>query len=71
MKLLSPGNYFMKGYNVNTDNFFTSIPLAKHLHSVGTFITGTIRRNRKKLPDVLKKQFNQFQINISDRDQFH
>ena len=48
----------MKGYHVYTDNLFTSIPLAKHLYSAGTYITGTIRRNRKGLSDSLKHQFN-------------
>ena len=55
MKLSSLGNYFMKGYHVYKDNFFTSIPRAKHLYSVGTFITCTIQRNRKGLSDALKK----------------
>ena len=36
------GNYLMKGYHVYTGNFFTSTPLAKHLYSAGTYITGTI-----------------------------
>ncbi|XP_068085866.1 piggyBac transposable element-derived protein 4-like, partial [Anabrus simplex] len=56
-KLMSLGNYFMKGFHVYADNYFTSIPLAKHLYSLGTFITGTIRRNRKGLPDAVKKPF--------------
>ncbi|XP_043263437.1 piggyBac transposable element-derived protein 4-like [Colletes gigas] len=47
MKLLTKGNYFSKGYHIFVDNFFTSIPLAKALYDLGTYITGTIRRNRK------------------------
>ena len=56
-KLLSPENYLMKDYHVYKDNFFASIPLVEHLYSLGTFITGTIHRNRKNLLAALKKQF--------------
>lgn len=57
MKLLQMGNYLSKGYHVFIDNFFTSIPLAKALYEVKTFITGTIRRNRKYLPTNFKNKF--------------
>ncbi|PNF31176.1 hypothetical protein B7P43_G15164, partial [Cryptotermes secundus] len=50
MKLLNMGNYLHKGYHIFMDNFFSSIPLAKELYELQTFITGTIRRNRKWLP---------------------
>ena len=39
------------------DNFFTSIPLAKTLYGLQTFITGTIRRNRKYLPVAFENKF--------------
>ncbi|CAL7946858.1 unnamed protein product [Xylocopa violacea] len=57
MKLLTMGNYFLKGYHIFVDNFFTSIPLAKALYDLGTYITGTIRRNRKFLPKSLNEKF--------------
>ena len=39
-----------KGYNVTTDNFFTSFELAKKLQKEGTSIAGTVRANSKHLP---------------------
>lgn len=57
MKLLTMGNYFSKGYHIFVDDFFTSIPLAKALYDLGTYITGTIRRNRKFLPKSLTEKF--------------
>lgn len=59
MKLMKMGNYLKKGYHIFMDNFFTSIPLASSLYKLQTFITGTIRRNRKFLP---KQYQNKFQI---------
>jgi hypothetical protein len=57
-KLLAMGNYLSKGYHIFIDNFFTSVPLAKYLYSVGTYITGTIRRNRKFIPKQFSKKFD-------------
>lgn len=50
MNLLKIGNYLDKGYHIFVDNFFTSIQLAKTLLERITYITGTIRRNRKYIP---------------------
>ncbi|KAG8287843.1 zinc finger protein [Homalodisca vitripennis] len=58
MKLLEAANYLRKGYHVFIDNFFTSIQLANVLYSQETFVTGTIRRNRKGLPQSIKKKFS-------------
>ena len=44
------GNYFNKGYHLFTGNFYNSIELAKTLMEKGTFITGTIRHNKKLIP---------------------
>ncbi|XP_049812674.1 piggyBac transposable element-derived protein 4-like [Schistocerca nitens] len=57
MKLLTLGSYMQKGYHVFCDNFFTSIPLAEKLYSVGTYLTGTIRRKRKFLPRGLLSNY--------------
>jgi hypothetical protein len=55
--LLQLGPYLNKGYSLFVDNFFMSIPLADYLNSQNTFITGTLRRNRKGIPDALKEKF--------------
>lgn len=55
-KLLSACNVIGKGYHVFVDNFFSSIPLVEMLYDKCTFLTGTLRRNRKGLPaEVLQK----------------
>lgn len=51
------GQYLGKGYHLFVDNFFSSIPLAKFLYDNSMFITGTIRRNKKGLPLVIKTNF--------------
>lgn len=48
MKLMEP--YFGKGRNVTTDNFFTSLSLAKDLQLQNTSIVGTVNRVRRELP---------------------
>lgn len=42
--------YFGRGYNVTTDNFFTSAELAKKLLDKRTSVVGTVRLNRKEIP---------------------
>ena len=46
MRLLRVSNLLNRAYHVVIDNFFTSIKLCKDLFSKGTFLTGTLRRNR-------------------------
>lgn len=53
MKLLK--DYLGKGHAVYMDNFYNSIPLAKKLLRCGTQVTGTLRSNRKGIPDMVKK----------------
>ncbi|CAD1475849.1 unnamed protein product [Heterotrigona itama] len=55
-KLLNMGNYFMKGYHIVADNFFTNITLARFLFEKHTFLTGTIRSNRKYIAPHLKQK---------------
>ncbi|XP_066992310.2 piggyBac transposable element-derived protein 4-like [Anabrus simplex] len=57
MRLLKLGNYLQKGYHVFVDNFLMSVPLVKDLFKLGTYITGTVRRNRKYLPKTCKRKF--------------
>ncbi|XP_071996640.1 piggyBac transposable element-derived protein 4-like [Engystomops pustulosus] len=42
-----------KGYHLYTNNFYTSVPLYKHLHSAATGACGTIRKIRRGLPQKL------------------
>ncbi|XP_043488988.1 piggyBac transposable element-derived protein 4-like [Polistes fuscatus] len=49
-------NYFMKGYHITVDNFSTSIALARSLFEKNTFLSGTIRSNRKHIPSQLKSK---------------
>ena len=50
MKLMEP--YTGKGRNVTTDNFFTSLGLAKELQLKSTSIVGTVNRVRRELPPL-------------------
>ncbi|XP_049813555.1 piggyBac transposable element-derived protein 4-like [Schistocerca nitens] len=56
-KLLRLGSYLNKGYQIFVDNFFMSVPLVKSLYKLGTCITGTVRKNRKYLPEQFRKKF--------------
>jgi len=51
MQLMSP--YLNKGRNVTTDNFFTSVSLARTLKVKDTSIVGTISRTRREILAVL------------------
>ena len=46
--------YFDEGKTVVTDNFYTSIPLAHTLLARRTHLVGTVRVNRKGLPDDIR-----------------
>ena len=43
-----------KGYHVYFDNFYTSPSLCKHLHTVGFGSCGTVRLDRRNIPDTFK-----------------
>lgn len=53
-KLMDP--YFGVGHYLYVDNFFTSIHLAEDLILKSTYLTGTIRKNRTGVPDIVKKK---------------
>ncbi|XP_046827578.1 piggyBac transposable element-derived protein 4-like [Vespa crabro] len=55
LNLLKDSNCLNKGYHIFVDNFFTSVELARYLYSMDTYLTGTIRRNKKCIPDNLKE----------------
>jgi hypothetical protein len=48
LRLVEP--YLQKGRNVTTDNFFTSLKLAKQLKERKTSIVGTMNKQRRELP---------------------
>lgn len=54
MKLMEP--LLNKGYNVTCDNFFTSLKLAKLLLEKKTSLVGTIRENRREIPQEAKQK---------------
>jgi hypothetical protein len=58
LRLLKP--YYNLGYNVTCDNYFTNLDLAKSLLSKKTTLVGTIRSNRRELPQICR-----------NRDQLH
>ena len=53
-RLMQP--FINKGRNLTTDNFFTSLKLAKELRSKSTSLVGTINRARREIPLCLKNQ---------------
>ena len=44
--------FFKKGYKVTINNFFTSVNLAEKLKSKKTTLLGTIRKQRKEVPNI-------------------
>lgn len=52
MKLAAP--YLDKGRNITMDNYFTSLPLAKRMLGRKTTIVGTLRGNRREVPEAAK-----------------
>ena len=43
-----------QGYNLFTDNYYTSYPLAIELLHRHTILTGTLRKNRKHVSEAVK-----------------
>jgi hypothetical protein len=57
-KLLEIGGYLNKGYHVFEGDYFISVPLDRHLDQLSTYITGTVGRNRRLLPQQFKNKFS-------------
>jgi hypothetical protein len=57
-KLLEIGGYLNKGYHVFVDDYIMSVPLVSCLHQLSTHIPGSVRRNRKLLPQQFKNKFS-------------
>ena len=51
-------------------SFFTGVELAKELYRKATSITGTLCRNRKGLPQALKKKSNLDKLSITGKTPF-
>ena len=60
-KLMEP--YFNKGRHVTTDNIFTSLKLADELLKVKTTLIGTVKHNKRELPECAK--FKKHQLHSS------
>lgn len=55
-------NYLGKGYSLYTDNFYNSVKLTEFMSSHSTYITGTLRADRRGNPaEVTKKQLSKGQ----------
>ncbi|UYV83427.1 hypothetical protein LAZ67_23000974, partial [Cordylochernes scorpioides] len=53
-RLLERSKLLDKGYHLICDNFYTSVEMANDLYKRHTHLTGTLRRNRKYLPEGIK-----------------
>ena len=47
--------YLDKGYHVFTDNYYNSVSLTEYLSRHSTYITGTLRADRKRNPKKVIK----------------
>ena len=45
-------SYYKKGYNVTTDNYFTSLKLVEEFKQKKTTILGSIRKQRREVPST-------------------
>lgn len=48
-------DYLFAGRTIITDNFYTSVELAHKLIAQNTHLVGTLRKNRRNIPDSVKK----------------
>ena len=60
LDLLKPFN--LKGRNITTDNYFTSLELAREIKKQSISLVGTVNRNKKFLPPefITKKNREEF-----------
>ena len=54
LKLMAP--VFRAGHNVTCDNFFSSLDLALRLAKKKCSLVGTLRKNRREVPEECKKE---------------
>jgi len=48
-------NYFNKSHIIYVDNWYLSLQLAEFLHDCDTGICGTVKKNRKQMPNLGQK----------------
>ena len=56
LKLVSP--LFNRGYNITSDNYFTSLELSQKLSAKKCSLVGTVRSNRREVPAAAKLKQN-------------
>ena len=56
LNLMAP--LFQQGYNVTCNNYFTSLGLALKLAEKKCSLVGTLRQNRREVPEECKKKKN-------------
>ena len=56
LELVEKSNMVHSGRNVTTDNFFTDLVLAETLLKKGLTLVGTVRKNKKFLPEPFKQK---------------
>lgn len=66
LKMVDP--YLGKGRNITTDNFFTSMVLAKALQAKKTSLVGTVNKSRRELPPCVKEQRALFNTDVLRHD---
>ncbi|XP_033971282.1 piggyBac transposable element-derived protein 4-like [Trematomus bernacchii] len=66
LRLVEP--FVGKGRNITTDNFFTSLPLAKALLAKNTSLVGTIKRNKRELPPSVQGRSELFSTKVLKSD---
>lgn len=66
LKMVEP--YLGKGRNITTDNFFTSLELAKALQAKKTSLVGTVNKSRRVLPLCVKEQRELFSTELLKSD---
>ena len=66
LKLMEP--FLDKGYNVTTDNFFTSLYLAKQLKGKKTMLVGIMRGNCKEMPYAFTAKERKLHSVLQDHD---
>ena len=59
-KLMQP--IFKRGYNVTFENFFISLDVNPGLAEQKCSIVGTVRQNRRELPQAAKKSSNNTKV---------
>ncbi|UYV65873.1 hypothetical protein LAZ67_3005775 [Cordylochernes scorpioides] len=55
-RLVNNANLLDKGYHIICDNFYTSVDLALDLYARRTYLTGTMRLNRRSLPSSIRSK---------------